>query len=91
MPSIENAKWNPPIDRPKGKKTTISRQNLDSMEVGECKRIEHDDLACKQQRHSTSNYRCSLLSIIRLIHAKSKRTYQAYHEKEHIAVVKRIR
>jgi hypothetical protein len=90
MPSIENAKWQPPNKILL--RFSVSRDNLRKMKVGECKRITHDDLKCYLQKHKTNSYVCSLSSMISLEGSrKPARVYEHYHEKAHVAIVKRIR
>jgi hypothetical protein len=88
MPRIENAKWNPKnkhVAHPPSQ--TLS--NLRNMQIGDCKRIVHDDIKCSLNK--TSSYNCSLVSFLATESKKHDYKYEYYHEKKHVAVVKRIK
>ena len=83
---VENARWlesSYKLQHSRKKSVSESVKALKAMEVGDVKRIYHDDVAC--HKHG-----CTLVMTI----SRLKRQgiiYQQYHEATAVMVVKRIR
>lgn len=86
--SVEPVVWNPTHKR------TESRETVETMEVGECLRIVHDDLKCRRIKHYTNgkrDYACSLSSALRVISKRTGKLFESYHEEVDIMVVRRTK
>jgi len=89
MPQSTNAKWNPPFNRI-NPLTSKTRMSVIDMKIGDVKRILHDDLVCVMKHGRNKQLNCSLIGIISAISKKYQRKFEYYHEKEHIAIVRRL-
>ena len=87
MPRIEDTKWDPPINA-HGRLASESVKLLRSIQVGDVKRIFHEDVKCKHEEKG--GYSCSLNREIFRLKGKGLK-YKSYDEKEHIIIVSRIK
>ena len=90
---VEDAEWNPMAFRWKraGRKASASRLALRDLQVGDVKRIFHDDLACTIANPLTAGQRqCSLFREIRNL-KKVGWELEYYHEAPQVLVVRRTK
>ena len=81
----EDAEWSP--TRGRGH-SSLSAQLLLGLEVGDVKRLYHEDVFCHHTpKHS---YMCGLAKTRDRL-KKQGHIFNIYHEKEHVAVVARIK
>jgi hypothetical protein len=75
-------------------KKTQSRETVETMKVGQCLRIIHDDMSCRRVKHSVNgkkDYACSLSAALRVISKKHGKIFESYHEKLDVLVVRRVK
>ena len=89
------AKYKPPIkfrkiDLPYGR--TITRFLIDTIEMGECRKITHKDVACDYTKYGDNVWgsSCSLVTMCWAARKEGKR-FEHYHEDNHIAIVRRLK
>lgn len=83
MPPVENAKWEKK-ENSGGRKLSESVNALRQLQVGEVKRIIHDDIKCDRT--------CSLgAAICRLNNSRGGWELEYYHEAKHVLVVRRLK
>ena len=86
---VEDAVWEPWRKPSRGSKPSESTLALRALQVGDVKRIVHDDVACNPRREGRDGH-CSLSdSICRL--RKQGWEIEYYHEAPHIMVVRRTK
>ena len=83
---MEDAKWLSP-ERGRGK-ISESRKLLESIEVGEVKRLYHYDISC--HKRDIGGWQCHLAGA-RDVLKKKGLEFRIYHEDEHIAIVTRTK
>jgi len=92
MPSVRNAVWRPLNGGRRGRGLSQSVVAVRNLKVGECKRINHDDLKCGRVngRNGQSKYSCCSLrnEINRLRRGGFDLEY--YHEQQGVLVVRRL-
>ncbi len=83
---LEDAEW----DTARGRcRSSLSSQLLQSIQVGEVKRLYHHDIYCYHRIVSQHSYECGLGKARDSLKRKGI-TFHIYHEAEHIAIVARI-
>jgi len=86
---IEDATWEYKFGDNRGRgHISLSRQLLESIEIGEIKRIIHNDIHCRHKRKG-GGYSCGIL-VARGILKKKGYCFRIYHEAEHVCIVARI-
>lgn len=83
--SSELTEWSPPTGKGRRAGRDSSSLLLGKIEVGEVRRIYHDDCGCS---HSPDGWRCSLVAKISVLRSAGF-NLEYYHEDEHIIVVRR--
>ena len=84
MPSVRNAVWRPLNGGRRGRGLSQSVVAVRNLKVGECKRINHDDLKC-----GTVSTNCSLRNEINRLR-RSGWELEYYHEQQGVLVVRRL-
>ena len=83
---LEDAEW---LYRTRGRgHSSLARKLLLELNVGDVKRLNHEDVYCKH-REKYDGYECGILrNVYRL--GKKGMEFHVYHEKEHVAIIARI-
>ena len=69
----------------KGRMPSLLLTTLRAMEVGQVVRIEHHENQCYNARGG-----CPVTNTISRLNQRGPGHYQSYHEKPHVAVVRRV-
>ncbi|KKL91652.1 hypothetical protein LCGC14_1892610 [marine sediment metagenome] len=85
---IEDAEWKPPRHSRGGHPAAESTQSLRGVKVGETKRIRHPDVHCAFVSKGQGS--CSLYQQVKKLRVQGWEI-QAYHEADHVLVVRRVR
>lgn len=86
MPHIEDTVWKP---NKRQIRYRVSIALLQSVKIGETKRIIHDDVFCNYCT-ATKNKSCSLLTELYRLRYKEGWLIESYHESDHVIVVNRL-
>jgi len=87
---VKNAHWEPEKFKQRGNHPSASTTAIENLEVGDIKRIVHDDLQCNYCTKEKNIHHCSL---VHKIHIMRKLGWQLeyYHEKQYVLVVRRTK
>lgn len=80
LPRCEPAEWKP----------FLSKRTLEAMIPGDCIRIYHFDLSCGVKSDKGNKGNCSLGTYMTRLKKLKGWRFESYHEKQGIAVVRRL-
>lgn len=83
MPSVESTTWKP---RKNSRNASPCTQAIKDLQVGEVKRIVHDDMTCRPYKGGLI---CSLIHHVTVARRRGW-TVEYYHEKPYVMVVRRL-
>ena len=86
---VEDAVWEPLRKPSRGNNPSESTLAVRTLQVGDVKRIVHDDVVCERAREGRGG-RCSLSAAICRLR-KQGWEIEYYHEAPHIMVVRRTK
>lgn len=87
---ITDAEWMPTRNNGRSSESYLL---LFSLEVGDCKRIDHPDVACRRvtYKDGSMGLTCSLKGSIARYQKKTGKLFETYHEKPGVLVIRRVK
>jgi len=85
---LEDAEWLRPT-RGRGYRSE-ARKLLETLEVGDVKRLYHYDISCYKRKDGLGGWQCHLGHARDQLKKRSGMDFRIYHEDDHVAIVARI-